>query len=280
MKKKITLALAGIVAIAAMSFTILSSNGKAGYTGSPSENNCTNCHSGTVNSGGGSVTIAASPSLTNGYVPGTVYTMTVTVAQTSCVLFGVDVEALFASGANGGTLAITNATLTQLKTKTVGANVRNNVVHTGNNNVGPNTQAFSFSWTAPATGSGIVTFYTSGMAADNDGSTSGDKTYTSSLAVPENTVGISEVSANSNFAIYPNPVKEKLNVNYSVASDSKVQVNVYSLDGKKVASLGEKNQSAGSYSEQFNVKNILTKGIYVVELKINDKSSLEKIVVE
>ena len=280
MKKKITLALAGLVALAAMSFDILSSGGKAGYTGSPSESNCTACHSGTVNSGGGSVAITSSPLLTTGYVPGTVYTITVTVAQTGSTLFGLDVEALLASGANGGTLAITNSSLTKLLTKTVGGNSRNNVVQTGNNNVGPNTQAFSFSWTAPASGSGLITFYASGMAADNTGGTDLDQTYTTSLAVSESTVGISETSANSAFAIYPNPVKGNLNVNYSITTDSKVQISVYSLDGKKVASLSEKNQTAGTYSEQFNVKDVLTKGIYVVELKINDVPTLEKIAVE
>jgi len=282
MKKKITLALVSMVAVGALSFSILSSGGKAGYTGSPSENNCTTCHSGTVNSGPGSAVITSSPSLAAGYTASTVYTITVTVADNVAphnALFGFDFEALFASGASAGTLAITNSTLTKLLNKTVSSNVRVNVVHTGTDNVGPDSQAFSFTWTAPATGSGNVTFYTSGLAADNTGGTSGDNVYTSTLNVPEYTVGINEASDNASLTIFPNPVKEMLNMNYSLTSASKVQINVYSLDGKKI-SVVEKEQTAGSYNERFNVKNVLAKGIYVVELRVNDKSTVEKILVD
>lgn len=50
----------------------------------------------------------------------------------------------------------------------------------------PDSASWTFDWTAPAQGSGTVTFYAAGNAADGDGGTSaGDHTYTTSLSVAE-----------------------------------------------------------------------------------------------
>jgi len=191
MKKTAWVAAALVVAVGFASFEIESSNGRAGYTNSPGESNCTNCHDNfAVNSGAGSVAISSNPSLAGGYIPGATYAMTVTVSDNAPnnTLFGFGLEALNGSGANGGTLTITNPTLTQIKTFMVSPNLRNNVVHTGNGNTGPNTQPFSFNWTAPAAGAGTITFYASGLGSDNDGGTDGDYVYTTSMAAPEQVI--------------------------------------------------------------------------------------------
>ncbi|MBI4930623.1 MAG: T9SS type A sorting domain-containing protein [Bacteroidetes bacterium] len=285
MKKTTTLTLAGIIAIGAMSFDILSSGGKAGKTGSPGENTCiTGCHTGTaLNGGPGSVSIATTPSLTNGYIAGSTYTVDVTVAESVApnnALFGFDFEALIASGANGGTLAITNATLTQILTKTVNANVRNNVVHTGNGNVGPNTQTFSFNWTAPATGLGCVTFYTTGLAADNSGGTSGDHVYRDTLVVCEGFVGIAEGSAsNFNFSVSPNPASDYVNVHFTLKEASSVTVDLMDINGNKVASLISANGMKGDINKTFNVSSY-SKGVYFLKIKDENSSSLRKIIIE
>ena len=57
MKKILLLTTVVVIALGAMSFGVLSPNGKAGYTNSPSEGNCTSsgCHNSyTVNTGVGS----------------------------------------------------------------------------------------------------------------------------------------------------------------------------------------------------------------------------------
>ena len=108
MKTKITLAFIGVVALVAMSLkTFASPTGYAGATGAYQEGDCTACHSSwAVNTGTGSITIKTVPTLTGGYVPGTKYTVTVTVAQTGMDYFGFDFKALLNSTTNGGTLAI------------------------------------------------------------------------------------------------------------------------------------------------------------------------------
>ena len=198
---KLLILLAIALSIFFFAFSILSSNGRAGYTNSPGEANCTSCHgSFPVNSGAGSVTITSNiPGWS--YCPGQTYTINVTVAQSGFSLFGLDVEALSGTStyANAGTFVITN-TETTIKTFTVSSVVRNNVTHTGTGNNTANTHTFSFNWVAPATNVGNVTFYVSGMAANGTGGTSGDYTYTTSQVVtPATQVAASvSISASSN----------------------------------------------------------------------------------
>jgi len=279
MKTKITLVLVGIVALCSMTFQIFAhSAGIAGKTGAYSEGNCTSCHNSyTVNSGSGSVAITSTPSLAGGYTPGTKYTVTVTVSQTGLSLFGFDFEALTNSTTNGGTISLIS-TSTDVQTMT--SSSRLDATHTGTGNNTSNSHAFSFYWTAPAAGSGTVTFYTSGLAANNNGSASGDYCYTTSLALSQNTVGIAEVPAgNYNFSVFPNPATENLNVKFLLKEASSVTVDVLNIDGKKVANLISENGMNGEVNKTFNISSF-AKGIYFVRLKINDKSTIEKIVVE
>lgn len=234
----------------------------SGHAGDPAAGGatCTACHGGTATAVTGWIT---SNIPVSGYVCGMTYTITVTSTGTGGNK-GFQISPQSSTGAFLGTLIAGTGT---------GLIGSSHYIRSTTTGITTNPKTWTFTWTAPATGLGPVTFY--GAFAIGTGTT-----HTSTYTVTESSVGINEVSSTSDFAIYPNPVKEKLNVNYSVKSDSKVEVNVYSLDGKKIASFGSKDQAAGSYSEQFNVKEVLTKGIYIVELKINDKSTLEKIVVE
>lgn len=65
MIRKLLLGILPIAMIALFTSEKMSDNGKAGYTGSPGEQTCTNCHSDfALNSGGGSIAIG-SPTMTN-----------------------------------------------------------------------------------------------------------------------------------------------------------------------------------------------------------------------
>ncbi len=165
----------------------LSDNGKAGKTNAPGETTCVNsCHNSyALNAGPGSITMTAAGMPSFAYTPGQAYDITITVAQTGFGMFGIGVEALLASGANGGSFTITDAASTRIRTITVSGNVRNNVTHQLNGGLGTNSKAFNFKWTAPAAGSGNVTFYFSGVAANGTGNENGDYVYNSSQVVTE-----------------------------------------------------------------------------------------------
>jgi hypothetical protein len=185
MKKIVTLlfSLSLLLMLCSMSF-VESSTGKLGYTNSPGEGNCSTsgCHNSfTANTGSGSVTIAA-PGMTNWqYVPGQSYTINVTVAYAGRNLFGLGLEALRSTGANGGTL--TAGTGTYTGNVTVSGNSRTNITHSQNGGASANSKTFSFTWVAPDASVGTVTFYCSGLCSDSNGGRTNDYVYTTSQAV-------------------------------------------------------------------------------------------------
>src|SRR5262245_7894829 len=120
--KKIFTLITIVIAFAGIS-AIQKEDGRAGATGSPGETTCntSQCHVGNVvNNGAGSIVIAV-PTMTNWqYIPGQVYPISVTVSKSGTPLFGLGFEALRSTGANGGTLTITNSAETWLKSAVVG----------------------------------------------------------------------------------------------------------------------------------------------------------------
>ncbi|REJ84481.1 MAG: T9SS C-terminal target domain-containing protein [Bacteroidetes bacterium] len=186
MKKIILSGITATILLLILTSSNLSDNGRAGATGSPGEVDCTNCHNSfAINSGGGSINFSSGSMINFEYEPGQTYNLSVTVARTSNGLFGVGIEALFANGDNAGTLNITDPASTQIKSRLVGAINRRNVVHQLNGGASNDSKTFNFSWTAPAAGTGPVTFYYAGVAANGGGTSVGDYVYKSSQVLTE-----------------------------------------------------------------------------------------------
>lgn len=156
-----------------------SSQPQASKTGAPGENNCTQCHSGTLNSGTGGVSLVFNGGV-NQYVQGTTYPITVTVTDATHPRFGFQVTAL--SGGTGptrGTFVVINSTNTSAQSANVGGNPR---TYMGHKNANTNN-TWTFNWTAPTNISSPITFYVCGNATNNAGNTSGDKVYTSTVTI-------------------------------------------------------------------------------------------------
>jgi hypothetical protein len=120
------------------------SGAPAGYTGSPFDNkDCTSCHSGSPTNATG---IMSSNVPASGYVQGTNYTITVT---------------LTGSGNKGFEVSPQSLTGTLLGTITPGAGnkVTGTKYITHNAVVSTSPAVWNFTWTAPATSTGPVTFY-------------------------------------------------------------------------------------------------------------------------
>ncbi|NDC31627.1 MAG: hypothetical protein EBZ58_11990, partial [Bacteroidetes bacterium] len=147
-----------------------SSNPPTGYTGGPSESNCTSCHSGTASSTG-NISITGLPSA---YAPGTNYSLSVngaSVATTS--INGYELIVLNSGNNSTGTLTAGSTSSTTTATR----------VYLRHSSSSANT--WSFNWTAPAQGTGTVTFYLCYVASNNSGGTSGDQTYVKSFTLTE-----------------------------------------------------------------------------------------------
>ena len=279
MKKIYTILVVLLCAAIVMSFDILSSNGKAGKTGSLGETDCTTCHTGTVNSGTGSVVITSPDLIGWAYSPGQTYTINVTVTQASVPLFGFGFEALDASGANAGTLVITNTTATQIKTFTVAPNSRNNVVHKTDGGLSTGSHTFSFNWTAPLTNIGTVTFYVAGLAADNDGGITGDYTYKTSQVV----TFASEIklikTEEIEISIYPNPVIENATITYKLIENSSIEIELVSITGKVIPLYFNEKEISGEHTYNLLLNNSVVKGLYFLNVNINERKFTEKVFV-
>jgi hypothetical protein len=82
-------------------------------------------------------------------------------------------------------------------------------------------------------------------------------------------VNISENTGdNTNMVIYPNPANDIANVNFSIAENADVVIEVVSLVGQKVVSVNKGNLAAGNYIHQLDVQN-LNAGIYLVNVIAN-----------
>ncbi len=248
---------------------IESDNGKAGATGSPGEQTCSqsNCHTGsTDNTMGGSVTLTSTDLVNWEYTPGQTYTLTATVSQQGRSLFGIGLEALLPSGANAGTL--TPGTGTTTKNATISGNSRKNIVHNMNAGATANAHSFTFTWTAPATDVGAIAIYYAGNATNNNGAKTGDYIYNASQVVTPAGVSVSEQENSPfTFSFYPNPTTENITVNYSLEESAKIQYVIYDLTGKKVQTESA-TRFPGAQQQSIDV-NSLQAGTYLLSLNLN-----------
>ncbi len=123
------------------------SGAPAGNTGSPGDGqSCTSCHGGTATTVTGYIT---SDIPTSGYTAGTTYNLTVTVPGATNLRKGFEVSPQNATGTQLGTLIAGTGNHLTGGTKYV--------THSSGSMANP--AVWSFQWTAPASGTGTVTFY-------------------------------------------------------------------------------------------------------------------------
>ena len=96
--------------------------------------------------------------------------------------------------------------------------------------------AFESEWTAPELGTGDVTFYAAGIAANNNGTSTGDGTANTSLVIAESVVN-SVFDVNDGIAsvkIFPNPVADMLNLQIDSRINGDFEVRMLDVTGKLV----------------------------------------------
>lgn len=74
---------------------------------------------------------------------------------------------------------------------------------------------------------------------------------------------------------YPNPFNPKTTIQYELPAAAKIELTVYDLLGKQVATLVNARQPAGNYRVQFDASNLST-GVYLSRLKINQQKVLTR----
>jgi hypothetical protein len=277
MKHKFSLLVTALVlTITGWSFIYISSNGIAGFTGSPGEANCSNCHNG-GSSASSAITIGATPSFSNNeYVPGTTYTIEITIAATGFGRFGFGCEILNGSNGNAGVMQNAGAGV-----KFLNAGPRKNAVQT-TTKINPGSAVFTFEWVAPQ--SGPATIYVSGNAVNGNGGTSGDFPLTPiSLALqaqaPVDPVGITESQALlGEMYVYPQPSNGITQLNYALKQNTRIEISICDLSGKELKYFNEGIKEQGQHSKLLNLEG-LSEGVYFLKLSGEGKPLSQKLII-
>jgi len=69
---------------------------------------------------------------------------------------------------------------------------------------------------------------------------------------------------------YPNPFNSTLNIKYGLPKASRVEINIFDIQGRQISRLMNSNQEAGDYSTTWDAANIPS-GMYVIRLEIPGK---------
>lgn len=236
----------------------------SGYTGSPADGKTCGTNGGCH--GGGTTldnNMISSDIPTEGYTPGTEYNVTITVAQVGISKFGFSFSAQKDDGTQLGTLIAGSGTnivntkyMSHKPSSTAGANGR---------------KAWPFKWTAPLAGTGLVSFYATGNAANSMSNTAGDKIYSMKSVFIEkggdpSTVSVAEVKGR-NISIYPNPAQ---NIVW-IESEQSEEVRVINLNGELVKTI-----FIGKGKNQVDITD-LNYGVYRVK---NDEGSLNQTLIK
>lgn len=222
------------VVVAMVVLTAYVTGPPAEVTNAPGESTCYDnplCHAAVPDTGPGfgEITIMGGiPSC--GYVPGQSYILMPYVIDTTQVIYGFQTVAVDATNSGVGTVTITDPSKTQLITSSGKEYVEHTL--TGTNVLG--IHDWMYQWTAPAAGSGDVTFYSAFNAANGDGTSAGDNIYTDSLVFQEcTTIGTTDFGIETGF-LYPNPVTDHVNVYLGNTLSGEIGIRVFDLQGKVV----------------------------------------------
>ncbi|MEI6310769.1 MAG: choice-of-anchor V domain-containing protein [Bacteroidota bacterium] len=283
MKKLITFSIILLTSLGAfITFTNESykKNGRAGNTGSPGEATCQTggCHNGTVNTGTGNVNILSSDMTGWEYVPGTTYNIRVRIAETGKLVFGLGVEVLNSSNTNAGTINILESSRTQIISSGAG---RLNLTHMTGAGLTNDSSVYTFSWTAPSTDIGPVTFYVAGLAGNNNNGDSGDQSYTTSQTCTAKTnVGIQTPTAASTMNIYPNPVQDKINIQMNNTPMNQSTISILDMSGKVVSVLASNLDLNENQLVSYTRPASLKEGLYLLQISNRTTTKSTRLVIQ
>ena len=253
-----------------------SSGGQSGLTGAPGEANCTQCHSGTVQNGSTENAVQFLDGVTpvTGYVPGSTYTVTLDLASNPAKS-GFSATSLDNTDTQAGTLIGAGIGGTQ----NFSASGRDYVSHTAASNT---SGQWAFSWVAPATNVGDVTFYFASNVSNNSGATDGDLIYLSEHVI-SSTAGLEEIetaSNETNFTAGYNGATNKVAINFDYLAVGDMHLNLVDMNGRSVFTYNLGSSESGSNSETIALPTSVTEGMYVVHFFVGNKAMSANILVK
>ncbi len=229
------------------------SGGKFGYSGAPGSGTCNNCHIGEAPNAAPGKIMVESDIPASGYKANTTYNVTVKVVYPGRQLFGFNFKT------TGGSLAAVSPSAVSISADKFEA------THRSSAPPARDTGKFELKWTAPATGTGNVQIYVAGVAANGNGSNSGDNVYTANLTVTEDLATNKDdlFVTTQDLKIYPNPATDYCVVDFKTTGATDIILT--DIQGKSVR-VWEGVGTGTRIQHTIDLTN-LAKGIYLLSVR-------------
>ncbi|MES2798941.1 MAG: choice-of-anchor V domain-containing protein [Bacteroidota bacterium] len=249
----------------------------AGRTGAPGEPSCatSTCHSGATQDGSieNTLTLLSGVTPVTDYIPGETYN--VVVAMTSNpTKRGFQATALTATNAMAGNFTGQTPGGTAVSTS-AGRKYAN---HTSSSNLSSQISQWTWTWTAPATNVGPVTFYLATNKTNSSNTSSGDVIYLSQH-VFGSTASLQEETTNQ-FEVGYNFEKHQLELSLESELTDEMILNLLDLNGKSVfhASLGKSIEGVNKTS--IKLPSDIENGIYVATIFAGNHPYSQKVMIQ
>jgi hypothetical protein len=247
------------------------SGGPAAHSGSPADGKtCRSCHSGPSETFIPGLITSDIPE--EGYIPGETYNFTASISRNGHSKFGFQVSPQNNQGTLLGALIATSS-----QTKLVGTGGKY-ITQTSSGTNGANQKNWDFQWTAPAAGTGNVTFYGVFNVTNNNNSSSGDTIFTSTLMVSEHPFSSfsPNPSADNEIHIFPTFTTGFLNVSFESNSNRSASLELISMNGQ-LHRISNLELNLGKNLIPVDISD-LPSGMYFVKVKVDDKEQIFKVV--
>tara|TARA_B100000579_G_scaffold370631_1_gene332768 strand:+ start:746 stop:1573 length:828 start_codon:yes stop_codon:yes gene_type:complete len=220
----------------------------------PNYNNCTVCHSGTPNSGDGSIEFINLP---DEYVTGETYSIGVIVTGSNREGYGFQATAMAGDQFAGSFNLNSSSEYLELN--------GNYIQHNSRNPSG----IWYFNWDAPEESTETITFSASGLGTGGSSGYSGDRVYTIQVEIQPQSVGISSKDPLIPFSLngnYPNPFNGETIISYVIPNDGFVNISIFNVTGQFITNLVNDYQLYGEKKVFWDTKdatgNHVPSGIY------------------
>jgi hypothetical protein len=107
----------------------------------------------------------------------------------------------------------------------------------------------------------------------------GNRIFIDNLNFTASAVGMNELTAPSDYVIYPNPASGSASLRYTLTSAAKVGVIIYDVRGSVLQEIPAMQFNPGEHSVPLYFGAEVADGLYFVELKINDLKLVKKLIV-
>ncbi len=97
-------------------------------------------------------------------------------------------------------------------------------------------------------------------------------------AVFEAATGIKPEEQAADFAVYPNPFSDRLNIRYELVQKEQVTIAIYDVLGKEVKILVDQIEQPGSYTITWDGMNATSNGIYYLKARVGSDVHTQKII--